>query len=270
MTNWLELIGRRQSIRQYEKDVSPLSLSEVGELLPQAETLNNSPLAMHLVSAEKIHPLFKGFLGRFARVMSPWYIVPVTINNPMAWLNLGFALEKTILEMTGMDLGTCWLGGYYDREKLASGLGLKQGSSIPAIVAWGHPSKQTWNKVMKKAGRLNARKKVEDIIHGPMPDYAHKGHLRPLLEAVRWAPSAVNRQPWRLEISPEAVHFYSVSKKAALAGSLVPIDMGIALCHFSLGCRQLNVPGRLERLKKKTPRGLHYWYSYVFASEELK
>ena len=264
MINWLELIGRRQSIRQYEENINPLSLAGTGALLPQVESLNDSPLALHLVAAETVHPLLKGFLGRFARVMAPQYIVPVTSEDPMAWFNLGFSLEKLILEMTGMSLGTCWLGGYYDREKLAADLGLDRESSIPVIVAWGHPSKQTWNKVMKKAGRLSARKKVEDIIHGPMPDYAHGGYWRPLLEAVRWAPSAVNRQPWRLGVSPEAVHFYSTGKKRALAGSLLPIDMGIALSHFYLGCRQLNVPGRLERLKKESPRGLHYWYSYVF------
>ena len=58
------------------------------------------------------------------------------------------------------------------------------------------------------------------------------------LELVRWAPSAVNKQPWRLVVGEGRVHFYEKKDKGYVGdatGDLQKIDVGIALCHFLLG-----------------------------------
>jgi hypothetical protein len=55
------------------------------------------------------------------------------------------------------------------------------------------------------------------------------------LEAVRWAPSAANRQPWRVVKDGDAFHFYKKHTTGFTAGAswaVQKIDLGIALCHF--------------------------------------
>ena len=73
--------------------------------------------------------------------------------------------------------------------------------------------------------------------HSPL-DLEAAGPLARPLEAVRLAPSAVNKQPWRAVVLDGAVHFYLKRTKGlagdASTGDLQKIDLGIALCHFAL------------------------------------
>ena len=63
------------------------------------------------------------------------------------------------------------------------------------------------------------------------------------LEMVRLAPSAVNKQPWRMVVMDDIVHFYLQRSKNFRAGKLdmQKIDMGIALCHFELMANELGI-----------------------------
>ena len=70
------------------------------------------------------------------------------------------------------------------------------------------------------------------------------GDLADALEAVRWAPSAANRQPWRAVITESGVHFYEQkSIKDSPLGDVQKVDMGIALCHFDLSLEEGGISG---------------------------
>lgn len=65
-----------------------------------------------------------------------------------------------------------------------------------------------------------------------------------VFEAVRWAPSAVNKQPWRIVEKDGAYHFFEKHDRGFIGpstGDLQKIDVGIALCHFVLGMEQKGV-----------------------------
>ena len=65
-----------------------------------------------------------------------------------------------------------------------------------------------------------------------------KEELGDLVEMVRWAPSAVNKQPWRIIVTESGCHFYEKKDKGYVSdktGDLQKIDVGIALCHFVTG-----------------------------------
>ena len=61
---------------------------------------------------------------------------------------------------------------------------------------------------------------------------------------VRWAPSAVNKQPWRAVVKDNAVHFY-LKRSSGFGGhdtlDMQKIDIGIALCHFELAAQELGM-----------------------------
>jgi hypothetical protein len=73
------------------------------------------------------------------------------------------------------------------------------------------------------------------------------------LEMVRLAPSASNKQPWRVIKDGESFHFFlqrtpgyreSLLKKALGIFDLQRVDMGIALCHFALTEAELGRQGQ--------------------------
>jgi hypothetical protein len=76
------------------------------------------------------------------------------------------------------------------------------------------------------------------------------------LEMVRWAPSASNKQPWRIVQICNAWHFYLQRTKGYGKGTLLfsilrladlqRVDIGIAMCHFELTARALGLNGQWE------------------------
>ncbi|MBO7399910.1 MAG: nitroreductase, partial [Clostridia bacterium] len=66
------------------------------------------------------------------------------------------------------------------------------------------------------------------------------GVLVDALEAVRLAPSAVNKQPWRVILSGNRAHFYEKRSRGYNDGEwdIQKIDMGIALCHFEVAAKE--------------------------------
>jgi nitroreductase len=82
---------------------------------------------------------------------------------------------------------------------------------------------------------------------------ADTGKFAELLEVVRWAPSASNKQPWRLVRSGADWHLYlertpgygqgALSSRLKMA-DLQRVDMGIAMCHLQLAAREQGLSGR--------------------------
>ena len=70
---------------------------------------------------------------------------------------------------------------------------------------------------------------------------------------VRLAPSAGNKQPWRIlkEKDNNIFHFYWVIGKNINYNKLHKIDMGIAVCHFDLMVKELGLKGNWIIRKEK-------------------
>ncbi|MDR1337035.1 MAG: hypothetical protein LBK22_09420, partial [Tannerella sp.] len=58
---------------------------------------------------------------------------------------------------------------------------------------------------------------------------------------VRLAPSANNKQSWRVTLDGDTLHFYRTFSYGFSA-----IDLGIALCHFGETCRETGIAGHFE------------------------
>lgn len=86
------------------------------------------------------------------------------------------------------------------------------------------------------------------------------------LEMLRLAPSAVNKQPWRVVFANNSFHFF---ERNSLGESntidMQRIDMGIGICHFHLAAIEKNLSGRFERKKlpdSAIPSGTTYIISW--------
>ena len=94
------------------------------------------------------------------------------------------------------------------------------------------------------------------------------GKLAGALEAVRLAPSAVNKQPWRVVVCGEKVHFYEKRSRGYVSDNgwdIQKIDMGIALCHFELAAKECGLDAAFELSDPSlpVPEGAAYIASFM-------
>lgn len=79
-----------------------------------------------------------------------------------------------------------------------------------------------------------------------------------VLEMVRIAPSAMNKQPWRIVKENNKFHFYMDGNLA-----MQRVDMGIAICHFDLMAKELGLKGELKKLDLKIDSKKEYILSWI-------
>jgi hypothetical protein len=169
--------------------------------------------------------------------------------------DFGYAFEKIILKMTDLGLDTCWLGGSFKKEEFTGLMDLKPDEIIPAVTPVGVATGRTTLKEKILRFVIGAKKRKpwnEMFFNGQFNDPLSKkecGEYVVPLEMVRLGPSAGNKQPWRIIKDGGYFHFFierSPSYQALLKNlgvDLQRIDMGIAMCHFELTCRELKLKG---------------------------
>ena len=140
-----------------------------------------------------------------------------------------------------LGIGTVWIGGTMKREVFEKAVGLKAGEMMPCVSPLGYPAaKRSLKETMMRKGvgadnRISADKLFFYEKWGsPLtPD----DDMMDTMEMVRLAPSAVNKQPWRIILKDGVYHFYEKKDKGYIndsTGDLQKIDVGIALCHFTM------------------------------------
>jgi len=165
-------------------------------------------------------------------------------------------MERAILSATDLGLGTCWLGGMFTQSSFARKIGATDGEAVPAVTAVGYIADdvKAGESLRLQAGRrLPSEQLFFDQSFGKAITPELMGPYAEPLEMVRLAPSASNKQPWRVVHSGDCWHFYLQRTKNYGKGSLIfkllrladlqRMDMGIAMCHFEMTARQLGLPG---------------------------
>ncbi len=55
-------------------------------------------------------------------------------------LDFGYAMERYILEATSLGLGTCWLGGTFNKSGFSKKIGIQPGERLAALTPLGYPA----------------------------------------------------------------------------------------------------------------------------------
>ena len=93
----------------------------------------------------------------------------------------------------------------------------------------------------------------------------HAGDYAIPLDMLRLAPSASNKQPWRVVKDGLAWHFYlqrtrgynsGIASRLLKIPDLQRVDMGIAMCHFALTAAEIGLGGRWVVSPPSVPGGL--------------
>ena len=183
----------------------------------------------------------------------PCFFYGVGRPSSTFFLSYGYLLEQTVLFITDMGLGTCWVGGYRTDQPL--GGNLQDGFLVGAIVAFGYaaPKQAMMERTIHGFIKPHRRKPNSELFsyvdfHTPIPENFPEAYIN-AIEMVRIAPSAANLQPWRLVIaeSLQTAHFYrqrTAASKFYERKQLQRIDMGIAMCHFELALSDAGISGK--------------------------
>ncbi|ACL20617.1 nitroreductase [Desulfitobacterium hafniense DCB-2] len=207
------------------------------------------------------------------------YVVAAIPEGKRDLEDFGYVLEKLILYATSLGLGTCWLGGTYTKNEFSKAIGLQAGEIMPCITPIGYPHQK--RSLLESAMRLAAgsknRKPWQELFFNqalgrPLTEAEADNYATPL-EMVRLAPSASNKQPWRIIMAQGRAHFYLQRTKdygKGLGFDIQRVDMGIAMCHFELAAKELGLPGQWQIIESKAdaaestiPPGTHYIVSWV-------
>ena len=233
----------RKSIKSYSmKKIKEPLLEEIKSLCGSITYLNNKlNIKAHLI--ERGH-LIHFSIGKETGVKAPHYIL-ITSNKGEDYLqNIGFAVEKLVLELTCLGVGTTWLQCKLNREYPIS------------ILAIGYPDE--FDSLFRKSKRSYDRKKIKDICKAFDPKWED------VFEGVRVAPSVKNLQPWSFKENNYGFDLYeSLPKKRYKVDDENKISMGIALRHFDICCKEKNI--NIEFIKKnaKVRRHKEYFISIV-------
>ncbi len=169
----------------------------------------------------------------------------------------GYSFEKIVLYAESLGVGTTWIAGTMNRSAFENAMELGGGEIMPCVSPLGYPARKMSlrESMMRKGVKSDSRLEFGTLFFDKTfadPLSAEKaGNLNDVLEAVRLAPSAVNKQPWRVVVCGEKVHFYEKHNRGYVSSNdwdIQKIDMGIALCHFELAAEEcgFNVTFEIE------------------------
>ena len=264
-----ELIRSRRSVRTFDgRDLSREDLEKLTAFIRQIENPYGIPVAFKLLSA-KDHSLKCPVVSG-----TELYIGAKAAQVPHMEEAFGYAFEMLVLYAQSLGIGTVWVGGTMDRAGFEKAMELADNEKMPCMSPLGYPATKMSIKetVMRKAIKADSRSPFESLFFDgsfETPLTAEKaGKLVMPLGAVRWAPSAVNKQPWRAVVTEEGVHFYLKHDKgyvSAAVGDMQKIDMGIALCHFALAAEEAGLKVRFSTDDPgiTTETGTEYIASYL-------
>lgn len=183
---------------------------------------------------------------------------------------VGYTFEKIVLYAHSIGLGTCWLGGTFNRGEFAKAMEVTDKEFFPIASPLGYaaPKSHTVDKIMRKAIKADSRKSFEQLFFEK--DFSHPlsqetaGEYADWLEAVRLAPSAKNAQPWRIVKDGDTFHFYEKRDFGGLKHDIQRLDIGIALCHLELIAKEKGINGHITREEPGIDKGeLIYVFSWV-------
>jgi nitroreductase len=248
------VVRRRYSVRTYSnKPVTKELKEQIAEYIKSLSSPFPAKPAFTLIETEL--DLGGNKLGTYGMIKGAnLFIAAEVTDSPYNVEALGYEFEKLILFLTTLELGTCWLGGTFDRKEIKKALGESGKTFIPAISPVGYYEKKSFRESLVR-GFVNADKRkpwdtlfFDGSFAKPLSQENAGLYAFPL-EMLRLGPSASNKQPWRVVREEGAYHFYEhkiPGYSSAFNFDMQSIDMGIAACHFHLAAIEKGLGGRFE------------------------
>ena len=262
----IDAIKARRSVRTYDGQV--IAEEVLLQLLAETALYGNPfdiPVEFRFLNAKDhglVCPVVTG---------TDLYVGGKVKIGPHACAAFGYSFEQLVLRAQEIGLGTVWLGGTMNRAAFEKAMELDADEMMPCASPLGYtaPKMSVRETLMRKGIKADERLPFEELFFDgstASPLSAQQaGDLALPLEMVRLAPSAVNKQPWRVIVTDGTAHFYCKRSKGFSSGSTLDmqmIDMGIALCHFALAAKECGVKAEFVHDDPRLADAMEYVGSY--------
>lgn len=238
----LQAIKLRKSIRKYkDSDVSPEHLQKIKAIINEAKPLyDNIPMEVLLIEdGSKITNTFTGLLSKYTKVKAPHYLAFTSEIQEGHLENIGFIGEEIVLRLTELGIATCWLGSAIKQELFKTIFTVKDKQSYIILVAFGYPVSPL--KPVETRKRFDKSK----IVTGTLDT-----QYETIVQSIIDAPSAINSQPWKLEVNTNKFDLFLENKNVLTKKMLKDtnhIDMGIGLSHLYNSAIELGYKVELKK-----------------------
>ncbi len=264
-----EIIPARYSCRNYAKRPIEEEKQEQLRAFIAAHTVGpfGTPVRFSLVTAtERDRDELRG-LGTYGFIKGAMGFIIGAVEESDKYLeDFGYLMEQIILYATDLGLGTCWLGGSFNKSNFSARISAQEAERVPAVTAIGYAAEKPRliGRLIRRQAGSDHRKPWEDLFFlgqfgVPLPREAAGPYAIPL-DMVRLGPSASNKQPWRIikreknGSDGETWHLYLQRtegyrrRNRGMMGvaDMQRIDMGIAMCHLALTARELGLHGEWQ------------------------
>lgn len=256
-----ELIQKRFSCRKYSRDPIPTDLQQT--LREQLDQIKGGPngvsMRFDLIAADGQDGVALRGLGTYGFIQNANGFVVGALEAGMQDLEAyGYRMEQIVLAATDLGLGTCWLGGTFNKSAYARKIALQDGERIPAILAIGVIQDEAQARQGMIRQRVAGQRRIlwEELFFdegwGVPLSRERAGKYATALEMVRIGPSASNKQPWRIVQVEGFFHLFllrtqgyrNLITRLVQIEDMQRIDMGIAMCHFELTAWELGLSGQ--------------------------
>lgn len=231
--SWHEAIFSRTSRRTYTGE--PLEVGQIDAIQHLIADINNES-NLHFQLIEDAESLFAGFKASYGMFNGVTAVIALVGNRKLENVQrlIGYYGEFLMLECVALNLGTCWIGGTYDKEATKNVLSLQGEEELFAIISIGkvHSEKSLKEKLISQLGKN--KQTFDELLQEKeetVPSWVRSG-----VEAARLAPSAVNRKPVRYSYLNSTLKAYTMKPNK-------DIDLGISLAHFELGALKEGMRG---------------------------
>ncbi|MEA2066740.1 MAG: nitroreductase family protein [Thermotogota bacterium] len=143
-------------------------------------------------------------------------------------VDYGFQGQQILMLLFVNDYGTCWMAKSPEKN-------------VPAIITFGFPKdkKSLKSRISRYISQGDKRKPL-NVLYEKNVEELNKSQKK-LLEAIRWSPSSLNRQPWKFK-------FTEKGKKLILKSSS-PINLGIALSNAYMAALSIFGKAKVEKVE---------------------
>jgi len=253
----IDLVHERTSWRKYARQ--PIPADKMKQLRAFLDDLPigpfGTPLRFTIAVATPADPQALKTLGTYGFIRDPAaFIIGAVKTGERDLEDYGYVMQMIILLATELDLGTCWLGGTFNKSAFARRIGKSADETVPAVAALGcrTGARGTMDRFIRWGAGSKNRLPFKNLFasqaaNAPLTHAAADAYSLPL-EMVRLGPSASNKQPWRMLLGRDRAHLFLLrtpgyNKQYLRIADIQRLDMGIAMCHFELAARELGIMG---------------------------
>lgn len=217
-------VTKRVSTRKFKGGLSDASWEKVTQMTKNLHPLKSDiQTTIHFVrDGKEVIKWFKSFIEAYVKVEAPHYAIITSEAKEGYLAQVGFMGQELILKMAEAGIGTCWLGGPFKEEHVSEIITIPEGEQYVILIAFGEPAEPLQPKEARKRkdlGRIFNSFEAKDLS---------------LAKALQIAPSAINGQPWEVEVDKRQWHFFASKPLFYLKlmkSHLPKIDVGIGMAN---------------------------------------